>query len=254
MVLQQCDYLFTSAPLLEAFDACLETMKREMSTQGAFSLNENVNTILVEAFDEDLSGTQKFAVPDAKAAVDTLEAIFSAFANEYVFPTPLFLEGRYLDCEGRLEPAVPICFHAGMFRVSDVSTDDLFHEISISYDAALDADMTAVHAAQGGQVFDAWNVIYSPLGVDDEVTEALEGAGIDPASFDHEGGETAEGRSYHDFYYRNNHDEEARAVQFTLDNWDAYLQSQCVGGNWFPGETPSPAAIKSAIAFYNQCH
>lgn len=199
-MLQQCDYLFTSQALLEAFDDCLETMRREMSTQGAFSMIENVNTILVEAFDEDLSGTQKFAVPDAKAAVNALEAIFSAFANEYTFPTPLFLEGRYLDNEGNLQAAVPVCFHAGMFRVSDVSTNDRFHEISISCDAGLDAAMTA---AQGGHgAFDAWNDIYAPLCIDDQVTCALEAAGVDPASFDHEGGETAEGHSYHDFYYR----------------------------------------------------
>jgi hypothetical protein len=118
----------------------------------------------------------------------------------------LMLIGKVNDESGDVR--VPVIFFSEDFIVGDVDMagdEDALCCISVSYGKDIDTALKCVMNAD--PVFDFWNNILIPLGLDDDIEEKLDAAGINLDNFDHAGGETNDGICYHDLYYQK-HDEE----------------------------------------------
>lgn len=197
-LLQQADYVFDDKALFDAFNECIERAGNHESNIKT-ALVENIKTRLANPGEDlDFSGRDDAFIVDESNADDILDEIFDAAG----------LRGALIKIgleRGKIR--VPCVFFSDDFTVGDVDMageQDALCCISISNSKDIEEAINSV--AYADRSFDFWNDILMPLGIDDEVEDKLDAAGIDSDNYDHAGGDKNGGVCYYDRYYRK-HDE-----------------------------------------------
>ena len=202
-MLNTIEYLFDAEDLHDAFAEVISRVAGELDTAATADLYSAVMLTICD--DQDLIITKTegrddaIFVGDAEGAVDALNAILEAFGENHTLPRAAVLKGELGDGTW-----VPLLFLEGEFEVTpgEIHHTDLFC-VSVENNAETGSYLRAVQrAGPPAASFDFWNLVLEPLGITDRIEESLEGAGIDPAGYDHDGGDTVDGREFTDFYYK----------------------------------------------------